>query len=295
MTDLRFQLADGRQLAYAVYGPDDGLPVVYFHGTPSSRLEPLLMNVYGRDLELLLQQYHLRLIAVDRPGMGFSTFHPGRTFTTFADDVHQLLQHLHISTCRLLCWSGGGPYALTMAHRFPQVVQKVCMIAAFSSSFGNPEVYEPMGWNKMYFNTARKAPLLLQGSLAIMKRIHVTSPVSQRWYDLSNVDYALMKKVDWLNGLMAVTTKEACAKGTAGAVQDAQLYFQPFPYSLREITVPVHFWWGTEDNVVIYKHAKNMEKALPQVIPHYKKGEGHLSVYVHCFEEILQVLATAPV
>jgi pimeloyl-ACP methyl ester carboxylesterase len=292
MTDLTFQLADERQLAYAFYGPEHGQPVLYFHGTPSSRLEPLLTTVYGIDLNGLLQQYNIRLIAVDRPGMGLSSFHEGRTMTSFAGDVQQLLQFLQIDTCQLLCWSGGGPYALAMAHLYPDAIKNVSIIAGFSTSFGEEEVYAKMGWNKMYFNTARKAPLLLRGSLELMKKVKISSPISQKLYDLSNVDYALMKDVNKFNQLMAVTTKEACTKSTDGPIQEAQLYFSAYPYSLKGIQVPVHFWWGTEDNVVTYIHAKNMERGLPNVTPHYKKGEGHLSVYVHCFEEVLQLMAT---
>lgn len=37
-------LPDKRQLAYAEYGDPNGLPVLYFHGAPSSRLEPLILG-----------------------------------------------------------------------------------------------------------------------------------------------------------------------------------------------------------------------------------------------------------
>ena len=80
MTDLTFSLADGRLLGYAFYGPEGGRPVLYLHGTPSSRLEPLIINIWGHSLTDLLQQYNIRLIAVDRPGMGLSTFDAARNF-----------------------------------------------------------------------------------------------------------------------------------------------------------------------------------------------------------------------
>ena len=34
-------LPDGRLLGYAEFGKPDGHPVLYFHGAPSSRLEPM--------------------------------------------------------------------------------------------------------------------------------------------------------------------------------------------------------------------------------------------------------------
>jgi pimeloyl-ACP methyl ester carboxylesterase len=293
MTEHTLQLADGRSLGYACYGAEDARPVLYFHGTPSSRLEPLMMDVYSTPIETLLQQYGLRLIAVDRPGMGLSHFHEQRTLRSFADDVHTLLQALNIQQCALLCWSGGGPYALTMAHHYGPVITGVYMLAGFSSCFGDEEVFQKMGWNKMYFNTARHLALALNGSLTLIKHQELKTPIHQELYDLSNVDYALLKDVDKLNVFLQYTLKEACREDASGAVQEAQLYFQPFPYTLPQVQTPVHFWWGTEDNTVTYIHAKRMEQQLPHATPHYKPGEGHVSIYVNCLEEALQTITGA--
>ena len=289
-TDKIFTLPDGRALGYALYGPEGGKPVLYFHGTPSSRLEPLLINTWGGSLPGLLQQYRIRLIAVDRPGMGLSAFHPERNFTSFAHDVAALLQHLGIPQCALLCWSGGGPYALSMAYLYPQLIRQVCLIAGISASFGDEEVYAQMGWNKVYFNSARYTPLLLQGTLEAVKHTTLTAPPAQSLYDLSNVDYALIKDPLHANALLSYTIKQAAIESPKGAVQEAQLYFAPYPYSLADLQTPVHFWWGTEDNVVTYIHAKRLERQLPNATPHYKPGEGHLSVYVNGFAEALAVL-----
>src|SRR4051812_39906431 len=118
MTDEIFQLPDKRNLCYALYGPGDGQPVLYFHGTPASRLEPSLVTAFGIDLYALLFKYNIQLIAVDRPGMGLSSFNPTGDFISFTDDVAHLLGFLKISKCKVLCWSGGGPFALAMAYRF---------------------------------------------------------------------------------------------------------------------------------------------------------------------------------
>lgn len=291
MTEHILQLPDGRTLGYACYGAEDAQPVLYFHGTPSSRLEPLILELYGTPVEPLLQRYGLRLIAVDRPGMGLSHFHPERTLNSVADDAQVLLQTLNIEQCLVLCWSGGGPYALTLAHRYPVQISGVYILTGFSASFGEEEVLQKMGWNKVYFNTARKLPLVLEGSLTFIKHQQVKTPIRQELYDLSKPDYALLKDVDKLNPFLEYTVKEACREDASGAVQEARLYFDPFPYTLAAIQQPVHFWWGTEDNTVTYIHAKRMEQELPRSMPHYKPGEGHLSIYVHYFEEVLQTIA----
>lgn len=147
MTEHSLQLADGRTLAYVCYGSASAQPVLYFHGTPSSRLEPQVAGVWGTPVETLLNQYHLQLIAVDRPGMGLSTFQEQRTPDSFAADVKVLTQSLGIEKFPLICWSGGGPYALAMAYHYPQLISGVYIIAGFSASFGEPDVIDQMSWN----------------------------------------------------------------------------------------------------------------------------------------------------
>ena len=291
MTNHTLLLADGRELGYACYGPEAGRPVLYFHGTPSSRLEPAVLNIYGKPIESLLQQHHLKLIAVDRPGIGLSTYHKARSFDSFANDVQALVTALQLPPCPLFCWSGGGPYALAFAYRYPHLVTTLFIVAGFSRSFNETEVYQKLGWNKLYFSAARKMSLVLESVLFLLKFINVRTPISQQLYDLAHPDYALLKKVTALNPFLQYTVKEAVRKSAKGAVQEAALYYEPFPYSLKAIHTPVHFWWGTEDTMVPYIHARSLETLLPAVTPHYKKGEGHISIFVSCIEEILQTMA----
>ena len=89
------------------------------------------------------------------------------------------------------------------------------------------------------------------------------------------------------------TLKEACRNGAKGAVADAQIYFQPFGFELARVSQPVHFWWGTEDNAVIAVHPETLHKEIVNKTLHYKPGEGHLSLYVNCFKEVLKVINAA--
>jgi pimeloyl-ACP methyl ester carboxylesterase len=162
MKDNVFQLPDKRKLGYAFYGSDDGEPVFYFHGTPSSRLEPLLINAYDKNIDELLQQFHLRLIAVDRPGMGLSDFNPAGDFYSFARDVYNLAVYLKVSTAKVLCWSGGGPFALALTFSFGQLIKSVYIIAGFAQSFVDKNILKYMHANKYYFMAAKKFPWLLQ-------------------------------------------------------------------------------------------------------------------------------------
>jgi pimeloyl-ACP methyl ester carboxylesterase len=85
--DRRLTLPGGRGLCYAEFGASNGIPVVYCHGFPGSRLEAAFADRIASTLGA-------RLIAVDRPGMGMSDYRAERTILGWADDVLFLVDHL---------------------------------------------------------------------------------------------------------------------------------------------------------------------------------------------------------
>jgi pimeloyl-ACP methyl ester carboxylesterase len=74
-------------------------------------------------------------------------------------------------------------------------------------------------------------------------------------------------------------------------VHEAAIYFNDTGYKLTEIKQPVHYWWGTKDNTVTKVHAEAIEQQVPNSVLHYKQNEGHLSVYINYFEEVLQTIS----
>jgi pimeloyl-ACP methyl ester carboxylesterase len=290
MTSHTIKLGDGRQLGYAVYGPAAGRPVLYFHGTPSSRLELLLLGHYGVDLEGLLEQAGLRLIAVDRPGMGLSSFNPMGDFLSFAADAGELMQQLGILNCQVLCWSGGGPYALATAYRYPARITRATIICGFSRPF-DEEVVKAMYNNVWYFRAAKYMPSVLRTGLYVVSRSRVRHTVPQKMTGLPFKDFQYMRRLRDLRTLARYTLKEACRVNARGAVQEARNYFKPFGFDLTTIQQPVHYWWGSQDTSVIELHARAVEKYVPNATMHYRAHEGHLSIWVKYMKEVLQTIS----
>jgi pimeloyl-ACP methyl ester carboxylesterase len=282
-------LPDQRKLGFALYGPASGAPLLYFHGSPSSRLEPLLLQEFGQNLDAMLLHSHVRLIAVDRPGMGLSTFNPNGSFLSFADDVKILAHQLFISSCPVLCWSGGGPYALAVAHRCPALITKVGIIAGISHYF-DTTVFRQMGVNKWYFRMAKFSPWLLRRTLNILRTKTINRPIPLKLTGFAQVDYELIKDVKHMNTLADLTLKEACRNGTQGAVYEARLYCRELGFSIAGIQQTVHYWWGNLDSSVSIIHAETVEKEISSAIMHYHKGEGHLSMFQKGFPEALHIL-----
>lgn len=88
-------LPDGRKLGYAQYGSLTGRPIFFLHGLPGSRLEGAGFHALGLELGA-------RVIAVDRPGIGWSSPHPNRTLLDHAKDLECLADYLGLDRYSVL-------------------------------------------------------------------------------------------------------------------------------------------------------------------------------------------------
>jgi pimeloyl-ACP methyl ester carboxylesterase len=109
---LKYQLRDGRQLTYAIFGDPSGIPVIFSHGLSDSRL----LRHHDDDLT---KRLGVRIISIDQPGVGESSPMPNlkrdRTLLNYAKDIEQLVNHLQIDTFAIAGHSGGAPHAMAVA------------------------------------------------------------------------------------------------------------------------------------------------------------------------------------
>ncbi len=103
-TDGTIELAEGRVLAYADYGPGDGRPVLWCHGAPGSRLEP---QAFAEEAAV----GGFRIVSADRPGDGGSTPDPGHSIASWVPDAMALADHLALRSFAAVGCSTGGAYA----------------------------------------------------------------------------------------------------------------------------------------------------------------------------------------
>lgn len=96
-------LPDGRRLGYAIFGKPTGLSILFFHGSPGSRLE-------GALLAQAAEACGARIIALDRPGTGLSDSQPGRRLADWPTDVAAVVDQLDLRQPALLGVSAGAAY-----------------------------------------------------------------------------------------------------------------------------------------------------------------------------------------
>ncbi|HEX6301470.1 MAG TPA: alpha/beta hydrolase [Acidimicrobiia bacterium] len=124
MVEGSIRLSSGRHLDYFATGPRDAPAVLYCHGTPGSRFELLLARP-------ALERNHvdMRLIALNRPGYGTSSFVSAHGFLPWARDSDEAADRLGLDRFAVLGASGGSPFALACAHTLGDRIRKVAIVA----------------------------------------------------------------------------------------------------------------------------------------------------------------------
>ena len=157
-TQRYITLPDGRRLAYAEYGDPLGIPVVYCHGFPGSRLEAALFHDTAK-------QGGVRVISADRNGLGDSDYLPNRTMLDWPDDVAAMADALGLDRFHLLGVSGGGPYALACAYRIPERLKGLALVCPLGP-LDQPDLLWAMRWPALFsFTSMREIPFLSRSFL----------------------------------------------------------------------------------------------------------------------------------
>lgn len=287
--DNTILLPAGRKLAYAEFGRADGLPVLYFHGSPSSRLEPLLLG------DALLARVGLRVIAPDRPGLGGSGFQPGRRLTDWPADVAALADALGLDRFAVLGNSGGGPYVAACAAKIPDRLQ-VAVIVSGGWRMDWPEARKNLPLpNRLMLFLARRAPFLLRGMLGMMgrggpgDREKELAQLKQRMPAADFAAFAVPGRVEAFREVMG----ECLRQGAKGAVWDLGLYGRDFGFRLEEVRAPLVLYHGEEDTNAPLAMVRRAVAELPNARLVTFPGEAHLSTLCNHFEDVAEALVAA--
>ncbi len=273
------RLPDGRVIAAEEYGDPAGPTVLYFHGWPASRLEAGLIP----DLPI-------RVLAMDRPGYGRSSPHPGRTLLDWPRDVAEVADRLGLQRFHVVGLSGGAPYAVACAYALPQRVRGVALVCPVPPAHG----VHPRAPGVGHLYRLGRHPVLAHRLLSIMRpllRRRVITPRTLVGGSLPPADRECLDR-QTLSGLARVW-REGIGRNVQGALSDAGIYARDWQVPLGEITVPVDLWYGSEDSLIPL-HALAPLEAMPGLRLHIVPGEGHYSLAIRHAASILRQLTDEP-
>jgi pimeloyl-ACP methyl ester carboxylesterase len=278
------RLRDGRQLGYAEWGDPGGRPLLYFHGWPGSRVE-------GRLADEAAKATDVRLIAIDRPGMGLSDFQPRRTLVDWPDDVVEVAAALALDRFAVLGISGGGPYAAACAWKLSDRLTRAGLVSCLTP-LDVPGATAGMGRrNRLTFQ--------LVGRVAIMRRVlFAAMAVSLRRRPGRILERGVEAAVDkkylsrpYVRKILVESLSEAFRNGSRGPAWEMGLYARPWGFRLEEIRTPVHLSHGEQDANAPVTMGRYAASVIPECQATFYAGEGHLH-FVDRLPEILDAVAS---
>jgi pimeloyl-ACP methyl ester carboxylesterase len=291
MTRQKFvTLKGGAVVAFQEYGDADGTPVIFCHGWPSSCTMAQLTDEPARELGV-------RIISPDRPGISGSSLQPDRKLADWPRVIEGVLDQLGIGEFRALAISGGAPYAYATAAAMQERVRAIAIVCG---AIPMAELEDGSGLLPLYrwmLGLYRSRPQLLRRLFHMSRPIlALRPPVRLR---------PLFLKMLMLRPCDAESLRDEAAfeaifesqrrawRGSAeGVMVDAQIYAQPWGFSLEDIRVPVRLWHGTQDRAFSFRLAEEVAKRLPDCNARFIDNAGHYSLPIRYMREILKDLVS---
>ncbi len=265
-------------------GDPDGAVVMYFHGTPGSRLD----LCFG---EQLAAERGIRLVSFDRPGYGGSTPAPFG-LASIAADAHAVADALGVHRFATLGMSGGGPGALAAAAAPGDRV--TCVGVA---SGAGPFQRVPGALDSLDDNDSR-AVALLPGDpaaaatvfaagfepLAELSQVSGGPGIVSAFEDLLSARDRELLRDHHYGTALADTMREALRQGTSGGGWDNVCWIGEWDIDLSAVGCPVLLWYGNDDRFAPLAHGMWLSQHLPRARLVLRDGEGHFGIYEHLGE-----------
>lgn len=265
-------------IVWREYGSPSGRPVVYLSGTPGSRVEAAFAHQAAC-------AHDIRLIAVDRPGLGRSSSDRRSTVIDCARQIQYLLNDNGIDDFGVVGFSAGALYAYALAFEAPNRVRFVADLAGASpiyhrdlAKYKKPPDKLPFFYHAIFsaLRIATRNKSLEQ--IVALLRSRLTEGADREWLD--DHEKALIFAESFQEGLSS----------PFGAAQDIRRVYRYWGFDLENIRVPVHIWLGQADTRIqrplIDFKVNKLSRAELHMIPEI----GHLHLLDH-FDAIFSTTA----
>ncbi|MEZ5169583.1 MAG: alpha/beta hydrolase [Acidimicrobiia bacterium] len=280
-------LPDGRQLGFAEYGSPHGRAVFWFHGTPGARRQiPPIARALAAERDV-------RLIALERPGVGDSTPHLYEAVIDYAADVEVVADRFGIGRFGAIGLSGGGPYVLSCAAALPDRFTAGAILGGIAPSQGDDAVEG----GAIGFAT-RLAPVVEQlrtplghGLSAVAQ---VLARISSQVFDLymhvsPEGDKAVFRRPEMKEMFIDDLSGAIARGGMRSLFSDIVLFSRPWGFRLGDVSAPIRFWHGDADHLVPLAHGEHVAALVPDSDFSVRPGESHLGS-LDAAEEILDAI-----
>lgn len=268
-------LADGRTLGWHEYGTPEGRPCLFLPGSSSSGLA-------GAPLQEAAERTGIRLISLDRPGLGLSDRAPDRPLADWPADVIELLDELGIDRIGLLGHSAGGAFVLAAAQHLGSRASAV-VVCAGSGPYAEAwyrDASAQTATSRIYYALARRTPRLF-GALLSSSTARTPAAIDRTLALISrgsspDAEFARTHPDETRQALAAVA--DGFRGGNRGPVDDARAVCQAWGFRVEDVSTPVVWWHGEQDGNVKPSAGRVMVERLPNATAHFVDG-GHTLLF----------------
>ena len=267
------QTPGGRRLSFADLGPRSSRVAVYLHGNPGCRLD-----CAGEQYGQALADVDVRLVAVDRPGVGRSEPVPAFRDEDAPAAVAAVMDQLGVGRFTVLGYSRGGLRALACGARLQDQVTAVSVL----SGVGPPDMpglrstLKPAA--RLVSETAVRAPALARAVARNSRRRAARSldAMKKDWTRLLRSD-ADRRVLDTAGEGWRRSYLEATYQGTDVTVEEERTWLiAPMGFRLDDVASRVTLWHGEDDHLVPISHGRHLVERLPDARFRPLHGHGHL-------------------
>ncbi|ORV51493.1 hydrolase [Mycobacterium florentinum] len=267
------RLRDGRRMSYAEYGDPNGFPVLNAHGGLACRVDVSAGAPIANECGV-------RLISPDRPGVGRSDPHPGRTILDWARDVAELLDGLDVARFAVMGWSLGGQYAAAVSYALPQRVIRAAIIAG-ALPLTEPGAIDHLPTiDRTYIRLSCRAPWAAR---LCFRTTGLGAACAPRLYgrlaarELGPADAAVLRADGFSS--FARMSREALRQ-PQGVVEEYRAMVRPWGFAPEDIQVPVDIWAGADDQFVDPSWTAELARRIPHATLHLRAG-GHFLAHLY--------------
>ncbi|KAF9287057.1 hypothetical protein BGZ74_001171 [Mortierella antarctica] len=256
----RYELYSGRLISFAEVGHPCGHPVFCFLGLGC-------MRYYSIILEDLAFKHSLRIYCIDRPGVGMSHTVEPESWTPLrmAEIVGEMADGFGIQKFSVMGHSCGAIYAMACALRLKsRIVGTVWLM----SPWVHLTLAKRMKWIRHVPTTLLKS----QSTASLLyKTLSVAAKEPPCKSDPNILNYDREK-------LVKAMLQDNMAESLEGANNDLMVcleLYHSFGFSYKDVTLPVHVFWGTKDAVITREAVDWMEQRLAQCTLSVIEGGTH--------------------
>lgn len=245
-----FTTRDGTEIYYKDWG--SGKPILFSHGWP------LDADMWEYQM-LHLASHGYRCVAFDRRGFGRSS-QPwsGYDYDTFAEDIHELIEHLDLREVTLVGFSmGGGDVARYIGKHGSERVARLALLGAVTPIFIKTADH-PQGVEKSVFDGIRTS--LLEDRAQFIA-------------DFGSTFYGLNKGQEVSEGVLTQTLNIALLASLKGTLDCVTAFSETdFRADLAKVDIPTLIIHGDADQVVPFEAtgklaAEQIKGAVLKVYP----------------------------